>query len=149
MTDTTKGALDPVTVEALTEARKEIVRQHDKCRNDTDAAPFVVLIAKIDRALIGQPAPASNAKEPINVRDISDEDMRELLSAKDVGTGRARLKRILACASKAVTSTDCPGRIHPAYCNEPRVRCNDCHTITRSPLTYGGKPVSSKPRAEK
>ncbi len=33
---------------------------------------------------------------PVEVRDISDKDMRDLLSSKDVGSGRAKLKRILA-----------------------------------------------------
>ena len=34
----------------------------------------------------------------MRVDDISDEDMRDLLSSKDVGSGRARLKRLLAKA---------------------------------------------------
>lgn len=36
-----------------------------------------------------------------NVLDINDQDMRELLSAKDVGKGRAILKRILALSDRS------------------------------------------------
>lgn len=44
-------------------------------------------------------------REVIDVRDISDEDMRDLLTAKDVGAGRSRLKRILRALTPAAPAS--------------------------------------------
>lgn len=51
------------------------------------------------QALYAAPLPRLS-NETVDVREISDEDMRRLLSAKDVGAGRGKLKRILAALSR-------------------------------------------------
>jgi hypothetical protein len=52
--------------EALEECRKEIVRQHDRCRSDADAAPYETMLARIDAALNSHPhVSAGSASEPV------------------------------------------------------------------------------------
>jgi hypothetical protein len=69
-------------------------------------------------------------------REISDEDMRYLLSAKDVGTGRARLRRILAVrASDGQGDAMRADRDGPCfYCGEQT--CNVAGDPGRWPLVF-------------
>jgi hypothetical protein len=66
MTDTTKGALDPVTVEALLKQVNQIASENTRAQREfTNVSNKIITCAVAEiRALIGQPAPASNV-EPV------------------------------------------------------------------------------------